>query len=305
LQSSANYAQSLGGYKSLFVGTANEPAVTSANVILQTIISPPFTWNWNRASASFVTTAGIQDYLVYMPTFGFIEKASYTPAASITNTSLTSNVATYLAVNNFTAGNTVTVTGTQNGTGGVFNVINQPILAATGTQFTVAITSGNVSASTDFGTAISGNVTEIPNVQNILGTGTESGTPNFIAPQIDDNRGNITFRTLPLPNATYQINIIFQKRIPALMTGPTSTWAPIPDHYSVLYQWGFAALILAYFGDARWASFSQKFFAALLGMAEGLEESQKETFEAAWLDMVAERQSMGMKTQQGVQSRSI
>lgn len=303
LQSSINFAQAFGGYKSLTVGTANEPAVTAANLILQTIVSPPFCWNFNRASASFLTVPGTQDYAEAVASFGFIEKAGYVPAASITNTSLTSNVATYIAANTFTAGQNVSVVGTQNDTG-TFNILNKSIVSASGTQFTVAITSADIPSASDVGFATSGKITEIPGVQNVLGSGNESGAPNFVSPQIDDNRNNITFRVLPIPDQVYQINVIYQKRIPALMAGPTSSWAPIPDHYSYIYQWGFTAMMMAYFSDARWMSFSQKFVAALLGAAEGLEEEERNIFQSAWLSMISENQAKGLQTQQGVGARS-
>lgn len=78
--------------------------------------------------------------------------------ATITNTVLTSNVATYTisGAAPFATGSLVTITGTTNG-GGVFNVTNQPILNyATGAvTFTVAITNANVGTAADTGTATS------------------------------------------------------------------------------------------------------------------------------------------------------
>lgn len=308
LQNSINFAQAFGGFKQLTIGTANEPAVTAANMILTTVLSPPFCWNWNRGSITFTTTPGVQDYAVDVPPFGFIEKASFVPTSLITNTSLTSNVATYTAANSFVTGDQVTTINTTNG-GGIFNLPNQVIISANATSFTTAITNIDVSPTTDTGTATdsSSKMAEIPGVQGMVGTASasETGAPAFIAPQIDDNAGNITFRILPAPDQTFQINIIFQNRIPALMTTPASTWAPIPDHYSVIYQWGFLSVIAAYFDDPRWASFTQKFVSTILGMAEGLEEESKNIFQKTWLDMVSEQQSKSMKTGQGVQQRQI
>lgn len=303
-----NWAQSFGGFRLLNLGNSNEPAVTCANVILQTIISPPFCWNWNRGSVSFVVTAGMQDWAETVANFGFIEKASYTPAAVVTAVSITSNVATYTANNTFSQSDTVTVSGVSATIAGdIFNIVNQPFLSVSPTDFTVLLPHADVgtAAVTPTGVAVSGKVTEIPGVQNVLGSGNESGSPAFISPQLDNNQGIITFRMLPIPDQTYRINVIFQKRIPSLMTSPSSFWTPIPDHYSYIYQYGFLTLMLAYYMDARWASFSQKFMAALLGAAEGLEEEQKNIFEAAWLDMVSERQATTMKTSQGVSSRQI
>ncbi len=300
LQGSMNYVQAYGGFRPLNIGTSNEPAITAANTVHQAILGAPFVWNWNRSSVSFMTSVGVQDYSTSVPSFGWIEKASYVLAATITNTALTSNVATYTAANTFVAGATVTVTGTTNGAG-TFNVTNQPIVSATSTQFTVAITHANIGSAADSGTAVAGSVFEVSNIVNVLGAGNESGTPAFIAPQTDDNAGNISFRVLPLPDQTYQATVIFQKRIPALLSSPSSTWAPIPDHYSYIYQNGFAALMLAYMNDTRWTIFNQKFVAGLLGAAEGLTEDQKNVFSRTWYNSIVEQQFTGLRTQQGVQ----
>lgn len=302
LQTAINFSQSFGGYKSLTVGAANEPAVTAGNLILQTVISPPFCWNWNRTTTTLITTPGVQDYKISVPDFGFIEKASFIPAAIVTATSVGNSIALYTALNTFVAGSLVTVTGTQNDNGAL-NVTNAPLIAVGPTGFEVATTASAVGGAVESGVAVSGKYSEIPTIQNVLGSGNEIGLPNFIAPQMDDNRGSITFRVLPIPDQTYQINIIYQKKIPALMTGPTSYWAPIPDHYAYIYQWGFAAMMMAYFQNPAWMGFSQKFVAALLGAAEGLEEEQRENFEAAWLDMMSERQAVSAKTSQGINAR--
>jgi hypothetical protein len=67
-----------------------EPALSNANIILQTILAPPFIWRWNRFSLNFAcdTTQSIpQDYLINVADFGFIESAAVfsleTPALDI------------------------------------------------------------------------------------------------------------------------------------------------------------------------------------------------------------------------------
>lgn len=304
LQSTINFSQSYCGFKSLTIGTASEPAVSSANILIQTIISPPFSWNWNRSSASFNTTAGTQDYISATALFGFIEKASYKiPAATITNTALSAGIATYTAPNNFQAGDLVTVVGlTNNPT--VFNVSKATINSATSTLFTVLINNANIGSGADSGTAVVGTTTELSETETILGTGSDIGAPNRVSAQIDDNAGNITFRLSPAPDRVYSVEVIFQKRIPSLVTTTASTWAPVPDHYSHIFQWGFLALMLAYNQDMRWTQANQKFVANLLGAAEGLSEEQKNVFQTAWLNSVTEQQVVGAKAQQGVGARS-
>lgn len=79
LQNTINWALPFLRYQPVTIGTANEPAITSANVILQTFLGPPFVWRWNRTSNSATSTvAGTQDYSVSLSTFGFLEKATIT-----------------------------------------------------------------------------------------------------------------------------------------------------------------------------------------------------------------------------------
>ena len=54
----------------------SEPALTSANLVQQTILAPPFKWPWNRAVASFAQPS--TDTPQSLATFGWIEKASVT-----------------------------------------------------------------------------------------------------------------------------------------------------------------------------------------------------------------------------------
>lgn len=308
VQNTINWTMAYAGWRELNLGVANEPAITNANVIAQTIISPPFCWNWNRATTSFVVSPGTQDYAERVANFGFIEKASYIPAASIGTVSLTGTVATYQGTNSFVAGDTVTVTGVPATIAdGVFNITGQTIASATDTYFTVIIGAADVGVNVfdPPATAVSGDTFEIPNIADVLGSGNEAGTPNFIAPQIDNNQDLITFRVLPVPNQYYQVNVVYQKKRPMLITSLSNNWSPIPDHYAYIYEYGFLSLMMAYLSDPKWASFSQKFMAALLGAAEGLTENQKNIFEAAWLDMVSERQAVGLKVGQGVQARTI
>jgi hypothetical protein len=61
-------------------GVANEPALTIANSCIQTILSPPFGWAWNRATLTFDTVAGTQSYAQAVSDFGWLEAASVTSA---------------------------------------------------------------------------------------------------------------------------------------------------------------------------------------------------------------------------------
>ena len=67
---------------------ANEPALTSANYIMQTILAPPFRWEWNRknTTGSITTVAGTSDYPVALTDYGWLEKATLVDASPAGNT---------------------------------------------------------------------------------------------------------------------------------------------------------------------------------------------------------------------------
>lgn len=227
LQSTVTWASAFIDYELPTVGSGNEPSITNANTVLQTILGPPFRWNWNRATANVTTAAGTQDYPTATSTFGFIESASAT---------------------------------------------------------------------------LSGTTFAIKEVKQDLTIGTEQGRPQSIATQIDDNAGNITFRFLPVPDAIYTVNVTFQKKIPALFASLATAWAPIPDQYSYIYNYGFLALTLAYDDDPRFPLFNQKFVAHLLGTQQGLTETERNLFIDTWNLITRQEYLMGVKTQQGRQA---
>lgn len=62
-------------YQPLLIA-GQEPALGHANLVLQTVCGPPFKWPWNRAPISFLATPEIQDYIVPVVDFGFLESGS-------------------------------------------------------------------------------------------------------------------------------------------------------------------------------------------------------------------------------------
>ncbi len=60
-------------------GFTNEPALSIANNVQQTLMGPPFKWQWNRDDAlTAPTVAGTQDYTITTTTFGWLEHATIT-----------------------------------------------------------------------------------------------------------------------------------------------------------------------------------------------------------------------------------
>lgn len=78
-------------------GITNQPALTSANYIMDTILSPPFKWEWNRNSmiGAITTVAGQSDYQISLPTFGFLEKATLVTSNPPANTPPNFELETY------------------------------------------------------------------------------------------------------------------------------------------------------------------------------------------------------------------
>jgi len=66
-------------------GITNEPGLTSANLVMQSILAPPFKWEWNRksATAAITTVAGTSDYTIALSDFGYLEKATLVNPAAV------------------------------------------------------------------------------------------------------------------------------------------------------------------------------------------------------------------------------
>jgi hypothetical protein len=58
------------------VSPVNQPALDTANHVLQTILAQPFIWPWNRVSASLPILVNTQDTAIALTDFGFLELAS-------------------------------------------------------------------------------------------------------------------------------------------------------------------------------------------------------------------------------------
>lgn len=54
-----------------------DPALANADWVRQFMLAAPFAWRWNRSVTTFATVANQQDYSVAVPTFGWMEKATF------------------------------------------------------------------------------------------------------------------------------------------------------------------------------------------------------------------------------------
>ena len=255
------------------LGDYLEPAITSANIVLQTIVGPPFAWRWNRVVIGFVCVPGQQDYTLF----------NWTSSTAVT--------LGYLLVD--PNGNSQQVTTA--GTTGLAQPTWNTTLGGTTSDGTATwtnlgpISTGNLSTSYNFGWIENASVKDqnpntcqsewkelFPKID--LALDSASSLPKNISAQYQDSNGNITFRLMPPPAQAYPISITIQQKPPlfsASYLGLNQTWSPIPDEYSRLYNWGFLALMNLYADDTRFQWANQKFISNLLSTNEGLTETER------------------------------
>lgn len=79
IQNTINWASSFIEQQPMTVN-GMEPALSSANLVMQAMLNPPFAWPWNRGQINF--TAVSQDTVVAsLNNFGFLEGGSATPSS--------------------------------------------------------------------------------------------------------------------------------------------------------------------------------------------------------------------------------
>lgn len=82
LQDTINLITPFCRYQAANIGVSNQPIVGIASIVNNIILSAPFSWEFNRATdSSITTTIGQQDYTATLPTFGYLEKATVQNAA--------------------------------------------------------------------------------------------------------------------------------------------------------------------------------------------------------------------------------
>jgi len=288
------------------IGNNLEPALTSANMIMQTILGPPFQWWWNTQELSFTTS----------PT-------AY--SAPLTNVSVTAGIATINTVNTFAKGNLVLPSNV-----GVATFLNGQlliVLTASPTQITAAVTTTTYASAADTGTLTNAttqdytiaapafshiehasilDITRTPSnwvelkVQNNLALDSRNARPMFVGPEVEDGNGNVIFRVMPSPNAAYPVTVHVQLAAP-LITSINQTWGPMPDFMQYIYSWGFLALIWAFADDVRFPIANSKFTAGLLARAEGLTQEERNIFLNQWdavTGMGPQKSAQGMTARQ-------
>lgn len=291
------------------IGNALEPALTFANHIQQTILSPPFSWWWNAQEVAFT--------------------CSSTPiTATSTAASVASNVLTVTAPNNFAVGAVVSISGFAGallGLNGTLLIVS----TATSTSFTGPVNFANASDTVgtftyintqDYTVPLSGfSHIEHASVRDLVGTSnftngkffelttknqlsfeSVAARPTFISPHFEDGNGNMTFRISPAPDKPYPI-VAHVQLIPTPITSINQVWG-MPDFMQYIYEAAFLGLFWEFSDDPRAAQQISRFKAALLSKAEGLTEEERNIFLNNWQML---QDGYGMKMQQGIQARAV
>jgi len=279
------------------MGNFNEPAITSANLTIQTILGAPFSWGWNRAVTGFICTPGQQDYTIF--------NWKSTTSVALGTVLLDSNGNSQKCI---TAGSTGGSLPTWNPTTGQITIDGGVTWTNLGP---VGLSGGSTNYNFGWMETVSVGTTN-PNggafvwkeIETSLCLGVDSvrSRPHHISAQLYDAQGNITFRLLPAPDNPYPISISMQQKAP-LFTSLQNTWSPIPDEYGHIYNWGMLALLYMYADDPRFQVANQKFVGNLLSAVQGLSQTQINIWLNNWQAVTGQQVTNFSAIQQGYQGR--
>lgn len=228
VQASMTFVQSLIDNQRLTVNN-NEPAVTMANIVLGTMLGPPFVWRQNRSTFNFpINTAGGTDYVQSVPSLGFIETQWL-----------------------------------EDDQGGIYEM---------------------------------NGITSLAKVSAVR-------TPTLVAPQYDDNVGNITYRFNSVPDAGYTAYFDYQGAAP-LITSPAQTFLPLSDYFGYLFHKGMLSEGALMVNDSRFAVWRGEWIAQLLATQDGLNDQAKDMFYAQFMNTTRTVQRSQGMTANGTQGRT-
>jgi hypothetical protein len=301
IQDTINWAKRFSFERNPVIGNSLEPALTSANMVLQTILAPPLDWWWNNLEIGFTCN----------PTAA---------VATSTVVSISGGVVTVTAPNIFSIGSPVLPSGLATLT--ALNGQLLIVLTASASQFTASVpllANGTDTAGTFTGLSTQDYTVAVPNfshiehasvldigatpnkwweltVKNNLSLESSKNRPQFIGPHVEDANGNVTFRMASAPDKAYPVSLHIQLAAPQI-TSINQTWAPLPDFMEYIYEWGFMALMWQFADDPRSADANNKFKAGILARAEGLTEEERNIFLNNWEALYMNPQTKQMGTQ--------
>lgn len=284
-----------------------EPAISIASMVRNSMTNPPMTWFWNRGEVTFSTVIGQQDYtLATMPDLSFVEKVSLTDDQGNVYEVKDVYNNTALAVSSFQQRPSAMSVESSSIISTVLNYkirflgVPDKIYFVTVTYQKLAPQFGPffISAAAN---ASSGNTVYTGTFDTLsFPVGDTAVVTGFVTHTV--NNGSfpvvaVTSTTLTLANAAG-----VAETIQAYVSD--FSWAPIPDQYSDVYNNLFLAEALAVVDDPRAQLYRQRGVAAMLSKASGLTEMQKNAFAQQWLARDVERASVMGSIQHGLAARA-
>lgn len=275
------------------IGNSLEPALTSANIVKQAILGPPFEWRWNRTEIAWTCVdSAVVWQANHVYALGFRLKDSNGNIQMVTSIGAVPHQsgATQPTWSTNTETNGTTVDGNLTWT-----------VSDIQTYLITDPTFGWIEHASALDISLNPPSWFEIQVKLSLAKDSSVARPRNIAAHTDDNQGTIGFTFMPVPNLAYPINIHQQNKAP-LITSVNDTWSPIPDEYSYIYNWGFLAMMYMFSDDPRFQMANQKFVAHLLAANEGLTETERNMFLNNWGTISG---ADNFRTQQGGQARGL
>jgi hypothetical protein len=291
LQNTLNWAAPFIQYSPLTAGLGQEPAVSIASMIRNSILNPPQTWYFNRNTATFNTVVGQQDYTeASVLDFAFVEKVSIQDDQGniYEIKDLYNNRA--LSPSSFQQRPTAMSVESASSTAGcVFRFMGVPdqiysviiTYQKLAPQFGPFFISAAANASGG-NTAYTGTFDPLS-----FPAGSTAIITGFVAHTVNNGSFvvvSVTTTTLTVVNAAG-----VAETIQAYVSN--FAWDPIPDQYSDIYNNLFLSEAFAMVDDPRAQLYRQRGVAAFLSKASGLTEMQRNAFVQQWLAREVERQS--------------
>lgn len=311
LQNSINYVSPYIQYVPLTAGLGGEPAVSTASIIRNSLLSPPQTWYFNRNEITFSTVAGQQDYSESFSgngnDFGFIEKATLADdqgnlweIKDVYNTSALAVSAVQQRPSAISV-KSVTYAGSVQTVGLRFLGVPNAVYSVTLTYQKKVAQFGPFFISS-CGNAAGGNTTYTgvfdPYSFPANSVATISG---FVTNAV--NNGSFVVVSC----STTSLVVVNAAGVAETRSAFVSNWdwSPIPDAFSDIYNNLFLSEALADTDDARSQIYRQRGIAAFLSKASGLNEMQKNIFVQQWLARDKERAMVLGSAAQITQARGI
>ena len=134
----------------------------------------------------------------------------------------------------------------------------------------------------------------------VLAVNESVGRPERVAPQFDDNAGNITFRMDKTPDQDYICYVDFQQTAP-LLSSPASGWGPVPDYFNYIFNFGYLAVIALLTNDSRFPIYEKWFIGRLLAAQGALSDQERNIFLANWATAMVTLKRADMQGAAGLQ----